>query len=313
MLPSHFPPCRHRGGEAPAGLRHCHSPKLVGLKLVTPELCAGCYCRDHEPGPAPDPAFNGRGHSLPDDPACAVVLGSYRWPRLVELQVRAIRHTCGPVPILVSDDCSPGFGPPVEPGSRFAELQELCTRYPDVTLWPNVERIGHTGGDLSACWKGLIWAQARGARVLAKLSQRFVLTLPRWLQDGARDLLQSGLPLATQRCRGVEVFDLRTEAMLLDVAAWSRPEALGRLLPRRHGRGQFAEAVFARVLADHLGGIFWPWGVCTAERYQATPGVVWHTANGPDDYRALAAWFGLDLDADFTTDGWHSDPNYLYG
>jgi hypothetical protein len=242
-----------------------------------------------------------------------VVLGSYCWPRLIELQIRLIRHTCGPVPILVSDDCSPGFGPPVEPGSKFARLQELCERHPDVTLWPNVDRIGHTGGDLSACWKGLIWAQARGVRVLAKLSQRFVLLLPRWLQDGARELLESELPLATQRCRGVEVFDLRTEAMLLDVDAWHRPEVLNRLLPRRQGGGELAEAVLYRLLREQFEGIFWPWGIFTEERYHPTPGVVWHTANIPDDYRAVAAEFGLELDDDFTTAGWQNDRDYLYG
>jgi hypothetical protein len=242
-----------------------------------------------------------------------VVVGSYKWPRLIELQIRLIRHTCGPVPVLVGDDCSPGFGPPPEPGGRFERLQEMCARWPDVTLWPNVERIGHTGGDLSAFWKGLIWADARGLRVLAKLSQRFLLTGPRWLQDGARDLLESGLPLATQRCRGREVFDLRTEAALLDVAAWRRPDVLNRLLPRRLGRGRFAESVLDEALRGRLGGVFWPWGVYTEERYQPTAGVVWHTANPPDDYRALAAQFGLELDDDFTTDGWQNDPTYLYG
>jgi hypothetical protein len=242
-----------------------------------------------------------------------VVLGSYKWPRLIDLQIRLVRHTCGPVPILVSDDCSPGFGPPPEPGGRFEQLRHICAGHPDVVLWPNVERIGHTGGDVAACWKGLIWAHARGLRVLAKLSQRFLLALPRWLQDGALDLLVSELPLATQRCRGREVFHLRTEALLFDVAGWHRTGALSRLLPTRHGPGRFAETVVYEALRDCLGGIFWPWGVIGEDRYQASPGVVWHTANSMDDYRALAAAFGLGLDDDFTTDGWQNDPAYQYG
>src|SRR5436309_428942 len=44
-----FPPCRHRGAAVAPGVCRCHSPKLVGLKLVTAPLCRGCYCRDHEP------------------------------------------------------------------------------------------------------------------------------------------------------------------------------------------------------------------------------------------------------------------------
>jgi hypothetical protein len=367
-----FPTCRHRGAQAAAGVHRCHSPKLIGLKLVTADLCGRCYCRDHDPGGQPPAlgtdrarpcAYRGQptgavracatcngqvrlkefacrhpGHAdrptttepdcracadyaapdrffpVPGDPPCGVVVGSYGWPRLVELQINVIRHTCGPVPVLVSDDCSPGFGPPVEPGGKFDRLQEACARYPDVTLWPNVERIGHTGGDVAAYWKGLQWAHARGLRVLAKLSQRFLLARSRWLQDGARTLLESELPLATQRCRGREVFDLRTEAMLVDVTQWYRPDVLGRLLPRRYaGTGKLAEAVLQEALGDCLGGIFWPWDVYTEERYHATPGVVWHTANTPGDYRDLAALFGLGLDADFTTDGWQNDPEYLLG
>lgn len=312
MQPVSFLPCRHRGDEVGPGLRRCHSPRLTGTKQVTPALCQGCYCRDHPLTPGqPDLALPGF-EPRPGDPPCGVVIGSYRWPRLVELQIHLIRHTCGPVPILIGDDCSPGFGPPLQPGSRFDRLQAVCAGHPGVTLWPNVERIGHTGGDVSACWKGLIWAKALGLRVLAKLSQRFLVVAPRWLQDGARDLLESELPLAGQRCRGREVFDLRTEAMLFDVAAWSRPAILQRLLPRRHGHGRFAETVINEALGE-LGGIFWPWRIITEERYQATPGVVWHTANAPTDYRDLAARFGLGLDDDFTTDGWQNDPSYLYG
>src|SRR5438270_3553860 len=176
MDPSPFPPCRHRGGEAAPGLRRCHAPKLLGPGLVTARTCGGCYCRDHAPAAVPA-ADVGAYRPRPGDPPAGVVVGAYKWPRLVELQVRLIRHTCGPVPILVSDDCSPGFGPPVEPGGRFDRLQQVCAAHPDVTLWPNVERIGHAGGDLAACWKGLVWARARGLAVLAKLSQRFLLTL----------------------------------------------------------------------------------------------------------------------------------------
>ena len=43
-----LPVCRHRGVEADPGVHRCRSPKLVGLKLVSAELCRGCYCRDHE-------------------------------------------------------------------------------------------------------------------------------------------------------------------------------------------------------------------------------------------------------------------------
>ena len=258
--------------------------------------------------PAP-PRFQPR----PDDPPCGVVLGSYALPRLIELQIRLIRDTCGPVPILVADDCSPGFGRPVDPASAYGRLQEVCARSPGVTLWPNVERIGHTGGDVAVFWKGLVWAGATGLRVLAKLSQRFLLDLPRWLQDGAWELLTSRLPLACRRCRGPENFPLRTEGCLLDVACWGRPEVLHDLTPRRYGRGTFAETVLDAALRRHFGGVFWPWDVYSEDRYQSAPGLIWHCADASARYAAVAARYGLSLDPDFHTGGWGRQPNYVYG
>lgn len=66
---TNFAPCRWRTGDI------CRSPKLSGGR-VTPSLCAGCYCRDHEPTgampmepPAPPPVCRRRG----DDPVPAYV------------------------------------------------------------------------------------------------------------------------------------------------------------------------------------------------------------------------------------------------
>jgi hypothetical protein len=50
------PACRHRGEETSPGVHRCLSPKLAGLKLVTAEMCQGCYCRDHAPAAGPAPA-----------------------------------------------------------------------------------------------------------------------------------------------------------------------------------------------------------------------------------------------------------------
>src|SRR5262245_6976111 len=44
-------------------------------------------------------------HPGGDDAVSAgVAVGSYGWPRLAELQVRLIRETCGPVPVLIVND-----------------------------------------------------------------------------------------------------------------------------------------------------------------------------------------------------------------
>jgi hypothetical protein len=44
-----FPICRHGAATETPTLRHCRSPKLAGLKLVSAAQCERCHCRDHEP------------------------------------------------------------------------------------------------------------------------------------------------------------------------------------------------------------------------------------------------------------------------
>lgn len=53
MTTEALPACRHRGEPTAPDVYRCHSPKLVGLKQVSADVCRDCYCRDHEPVPAP--------------------------------------------------------------------------------------------------------------------------------------------------------------------------------------------------------------------------------------------------------------------
>lgn len=56
MADNGFIDCRHAGPLLDPHLRACRSPKLIGLKQVTPELCAGCVYRDHpDDGATPTP------------------------------------------------------------------------------------------------------------------------------------------------------------------------------------------------------------------------------------------------------------------
>jgi hypothetical protein len=254
------------------------------------------------PQSSPRPELRRTPRDAGPTPTVGVVIGSYKWPGLVELQIETIRETCGnQVPICVSSD---------HPESA-AQVQAICDRHADVFHWPNERRIGHTGGDISAFFKAAMWGQSRGLRVVAKLSQRFLVTKPRWLHDGAKDLLDSGLSLATQRCRGTQRFDLRTEACLLDLRTWSEPAILSRIMPRRYWKdspkGLTAETVIYRVLQDLAGEYFLPWSLFGEDRQTKYPGTVWHCSHGRADYASLAKLHGVELDAGFHTHGWQQD------
>ena len=247
------------------------------------------------------------------DVRCGVAIGSYKWPALVELQVRLIRSTCGPVPILVSND---------DPASRDA-LAAVCAGHPDVMLLSSPERLGHTGGDLAVYHRAVTWAAERGLQVVAKVSQRLFFTQGYWLQDGARELLASGLALATRACTGpsgAPRYPLRTEFALLDVARWNSPEVLAAVAPRRvwHERegGWPAEQVIDELVRDRFGGVYWPSALLPTVREEKGPGFVWHHSHTRADYDALAARFGVTLPADFHTSGWereYAKGEYLFG
>lgn len=303
----HVRACEFEGGE-----KHGRCVRDAAEKADPGEVTNCATCPDHtararilsaEP---PRPTFTPQV----TDPAAGVVIGSYGWPALVALQIRVIRETCGPVPICVSSD---------KPEAT-AELAAICSAAPDVYLWPNATRIGHCGGDISAYWKGIVWGAARGLKVVAKLSHRFFALRPRWLQDGAGELLASGLPLATRKCAGRENFPLRTEAVLLDVAQWNRPDVLAMLAPREYWRdvpgGNYVEHYFDRLLRTHLGGVYWPWSLLNEDRYAPAPDTLWHCSHTRAEYDALAARYGVTLPPDFHVEGWMRDLKagiYKYG
>jgi hypothetical protein len=293
--------CQHRRCEKGVG----------GTGGVKPcESCGPDRCRYFLPLGAEEkpPTFT----TKTTDQTAGVVIGSFRWPELVELQIKVIRHNCGPVPILVSNDDPNGAD----------RLASICKRFDDVTLDNNRERIGHTGGDIACFHKGITWGAARGIRWVTKLSQRFIVDRPRWLQDSAEQLRLSGLPMACRRTVGAEMYDLRTECVLLDVGFWNVPHVLDRIKPRRYWSdvpgGLSAERIMFRVLQDLLGEVYFPWvsllGECRYKRDRAD--VLWHNNTHESEYRRLASQFGVTLPKEFHCDGWHHERakgTYLHG
>lgn len=232
---------------------------------------------------------------LPGDVPAGVVIGSYKWPSVVELNVKLIRAKCGDVPILVSDDSS----------ARQPQLREACKRL-GVDFVSTHERIGHMGGDVAAFHNGVRWAKAKGLKVVAKLSQRMLILRERWLQKGAEELLASGLPLATQECKGATPFPLRTEACLLDVNRWY-PIIDSHLAIKTYSP-QFpnGEEVINHALRV-LGGVFWPWDIFGEVREHDEPEVIWHWLDDRIQYARVAQLYGVRLEHDFHTEGWKRD------
>lgn len=294
--------CRSCGGLRELPVYRCglHGLTVLGDRAPASDTVRACrWCPDN---PVSRPTRITIGEYTPrlGDPSVGVVVGSAWWAELAELQIRLVRRTCGDVPVLISADPHPDR-PEYEPAVRgLADL-------PGVTVLCD-ERRGHTAGDAAAYWRGVEWGRDRGLGYVVKLSQRLLFTGDRWAQDAAAALRDSGLPLSTRKSTGKERYPLRTEFVVLDVAAWSRAGPLAGLKAIRHGGGPHGvpmEFAFAGLLAG-LGWRYLPFDGLPADREAASPGVVWRMANRRVDYEAAAAAVGVTLPPDFTTGGWMS-------
>jgi len=229
-----------------------------------------------------------------------VVIGSYGMPSVVELGIAAIRDTCGPVPVLVSDDATPC-------GEGRERLLTIPDRYPGVTLVINPRPMGHAPGDVSAFINGLEWARYRGLDVLVKFSQRFIMTEPGWLQHDAAWLMQRGYAAMSQHAHHLNMyFAMRTEAVAMQVA-YAGPviNALARPCVT-------AAEDHVRWAYDGLGLTVGRWPRIPPDRFHRYTGVIWHNTHGVDEYGVggeayyeLARRLGVTLGPDFSAAGWH--------
>lgn len=233
-----------------------------------------------------------------------IVIGCYGWPRLVEVQIRTIRETCGNVPILVADDCSP----------KSWEIMQVCGRFENVSFSDNGRRMGHYAGDLSVFRRGVLWARELKLTTLVKLSQRMLMIQPGWL-DALTPLL-SQCETVVSPClepRGNKWVDLycRTEAVAMRMDGWGRDDVIDLL----HGE-QLVNATELRInhiIVAKFDGRRLAWPGLAAKRVEPAAGTIWHCSHGPSAYTQHAGRFGLVMDEDFSTAGRDHLPGWERG
>lgn len=287
-------PCIHVGRTVPPP--EGQSPKRTwfecdkGHGIVCACQCGKCPDHSERP-PAPD-----RGAPGP----AGIVLGTYGLPQLARLQILTLADSQPGTPILIADDGS----------GQDEAFYELESAFPHVTYWPSPERRGHYAGDLSAVWKGLHWAKSTGLQYLCKLSQRFIWLQPGWLTRGVERLHRSGKPILMQRCLDNRVnLYIRSECVIYSVPEWSA------ILDRfdRQKLGNPTELYLWDIVAKHFNRRYETWADLTVDRYQATPGTIWHGSHSVQHFRNLAARHGITLDPEFTVAGWEHVANWKRG
>lgn len=238
-----------------------------------------------------------------------VVIGSYGMPGVVELSIAMIRKTCGNVPVLISDDCTP------ESMGR-QRLVEMTQRWPAVSLIVGKENLGHAPGDVRAFRNGIRWAVANGISYLCKLSQRFIFLADNWLQSMCEEMEREGHAVSSQRAVHLHMqFAMRTECVFLDVNRCAASQRFMELIDPTGGKIPTAAEDWIAA-AINQGGLG-PMHRCRkipVDRFMKRNDILWHNtdgrdvygaSDGGDAYRQWAEKLGVDLGPEFSAAGWH--------
>lgn len=233
----------------------------------------------------------------------ALVIGAYEHFSAVELGVACCRKLNGDdVPILISDDHS---------SNAQERLSAIASKYPNVEWRTNDKRWGLDGRDLSGdqhhFWSGLIWARDRGCDTLMKFSQRFIPfgdNLKDYLYVESESLMSSRKPVSINRCfEGKARFHCRSEAVLMVVSSFTQPDVLADMAPTPGNGGE--PQVWA-VICKHFNGLPKRLSFVGVQRQEKCPGVLFHTANGPEDYQRVAAVFGIEFESSPLGPSWRT-------
>lgn len=241
-----------------------------------------------------------------------IVIGSFGMPGMIDLSIAVARKTCGNVPILIADDhtpCSMGQ----------TRLMQLPEKYGNVSLVMTGENLGHAPGDIRAFRNGLLWAKEHGIEYLCKLSQRFMFTIPNWLQDVSEEMRATGHAVSSQRAVHLHMgFAMRTECVFMDVnRCMSNSHFMKRLDPPGGKIHTSAEDWFAAAMNEGGLGPMMRCRKMPVDRFEKWPGVIWHNSDSSDDYSEtenayteLAEELGIDLGPEFSGAGWHIIRNH---
>lgn len=316
-------PCKSLGDEIPPsrrielGLTHLKVWKECGQGHGPQCQCntsCGPACVDYQPDDDAEPisvAVPPAKKITGDWPTVGVSIGHYGMPGMVELQAKVIREQCGDVPIMVSDDHTEEAGD--DGPMKKLRLLDIVERYGLIYRDAAPTRVGHAGGDLGAFYHGLNYAKGHGIQYWMKLSQRFIIDRPLYLQKLA-DIMQrknAHTMANVHKNRGKFFFSIRSECVLMDVNRWHRPDILAQLAPRQLGHA--AENVIQGCV-NILGGTKIANPVFTEDRSKPHKDIYWYEhPNANDAYKALSVKYDMDLGAGFHVGGSVHSPGFKWG
>lgn len=215
-----------------------------------------------------------------------VVIGHFDSIDFLNLNLKLLRKHCGAFPLLVSDDCSPGWN---LNGSCTPAIDEVLAEN-NAVAWTNQNRLGHVSGDLSALAKGILWAKAQDLEYLVKMSQRFIVDRPNWLAETVDFLRRTNAITLGRGCKDFG-WKIRTELMAIRVEDWHQDRILKSLLspPDR----PFAELIAWELIEKCLSGRLTQWDLLAPGRQSKAPDIYFRATHRSEDFARLAQSVGI--------------------
>lgn len=247
-----------------------------------------------------------RAEAIRNGPKTGVVVGTFSALPYVHLQLEAWRQFYPEAACLIHDDCSAERG----------AIEALAKSYGAEFMTSPVRHIHHLG-DLTVYPKGLEWAQRRGIEVLLKVSRRWIWKTD-WRPSAFALIKDSGNPTLSHFTSSF-AFGFRTESVVFDVNVWAGgpfiEEAMRRVWGPDHVFVENYIHTWAIMLGDDPGSERWqeykktnpireerrgypPWTLLGRSRCEKSETHLWHDANPPEDYAALATEWGLPYTAE---------------
>lgn len=187
----------------------------------------------------------------------AFTIGSYRLHDFIKLGIQQIQKLSPDSPILVSDDS----GPESQYIQRTTEESGCVYRGID-------KRRGHFGGDFQSIINSLVFAEAAGADVAVKVSQRFIFRKPESIDAIQRTFSDSNIMLATpgqptvtaggKAQKGFSAFTILTDIVCLRVGAIKAEDLLvmyrSRIINEKVPWKDFIECTIDQLHANQFNG-----------------------------------------------------------
>ncbi len=241
---------------------------------------------------------------LKDLPKIGVVIGSQGWPGLMELQITLIRKMCWHLPILIAEDA---------PRKETPEILFLKKKYNEVDVWNNPRSFGHGAGDMSAFFKGIVWAKKNNIEYLVKISRRLLIESPFWIQYWTKRLIKDGLSVSLQVQRFYP-WPIHTHLMILKVEDWFNK--IEDILPFEYDTVKTSynvEIHMGEIIKKNFGNKYSTLSLVSVSPDVRFPGITWHVSHTLQEYKDMFIKYGIKMDENFSVQPSCTLPNFYIG